>query len=135
MLLAGVSQAGNKELRTSICELGRQEKAMNGASIRLSATYLTDLFEHSSLWDAHCPDLSMNLDWSVMQTHPHDQSLDALDAALQSDVFPPMAMSLSIDVSGRFIAPANKTSRGRLVMEKVWSFRKIPEKLRSKKRL
>jgi hypothetical protein len=116
---SGQSQGGVEQV--SICELAKAGEQMNGRHVRLTAIYLTDLFEISVLKDRRCTSEYVAPNWKSSQ----DPSLDAFDKALYTRPDDPKLTTFSIDVSGIFVWRANENPQGSLIFEKVWSFKRV----------
>lgn len=110
--------------RTSLCKLVNAGEQMNGLHVRLTAIYITDLFENSSLKDRRCPTLYV-VPYDSRQS-PQDQSLEEFDKALYEHQLDFGELTqFSIDVSGKFVWWANNKPHGALIFEKIWSFKRI----------
>lgn len=127
LILSSVSACAQPgETRTSICKLVQSGRKMSGQHVRLTAVYLTDLLEGSSLNDPRCPKKYLDPDWTGSRGNaPHDVSLDAFDKALYARPDDPKLTQFSIDVSGKFVWQAGRKPHGTLMFEKIWSFKRL----------
>jgi hypothetical protein len=109
-------------MRTSICKLQVAGEKLNGRDVRITAVFLSDLFEHSTLVDRRCPQLSFD---PIQTKKPRDPSLEAFDKALAPDSFPPRIVRFIIDVSGKFVWNAKGNRPGGVIFEKIWEFKRV----------
>ncbi|MGH7927076.1 MAG: hypothetical protein ACREQV_04720 [Candidatus Binatia bacterium] len=118
---AASGQGPEEVEQVSICQLAKAGEKMNGRHIRLTAIYLTDLLEISVLKDRRCPSEYFAPNWKLSQ----DPSLDAFDKVLYSRPDDLNLTTFSIDVSGIFVWWVNEKPQGSLILEKVWSFKRV----------
>ena len=116
---AGFAHAS--EIRTSICQLALDGAQMQGRRVRLTATYSTDLLEHSSLNDRRCPRVYLVPNWDGS----HDTSIGIFDTELYAHPNESALTQYRIDVSGKFSWHADAKPHGELVFEKVWTFKRL----------
>jgi hypothetical protein len=101
--------------------LARDNAQMHGRQVRLTAIYSTDLSEHSSLNDRHCPNSYLEPNWDASR----DASVGLFDEALYAHPNDPEPIRYRIDVSGQFWWHSGARPYGELIFGKVWSFERL----------
>lgn len=122
-----------KEVRTTVCELERTGPTMAGKHVRIKAVFVSDHRHYAALIDQTCPRAALSL--SLSGAKDRDKSVDELDEALYS--IPAdyatnplkwgVGTRLLLDISGQFQWTAGERLPGRLVVEKMWSWQRLPQ--------
>ena len=135
LMLAGTTQpsrasddaATENDKPISICELLENGGPAKATRIRVRAHYITDLRHGAYLDDPKCKGLVIQE--GVGMSDPVDASVLRFNEAVQEHMISHPLMEFDIDVSGTYTPrPAGafwgNVAKGRLVLERVWSFRR-----------
>ena len=103
--------------------------------MRVKAIYETDLLEFSSLIDASCPSVVMDIDEPREPAATH-RSVKAFDKAVQGDLGDLRLRRFEVEFTGTFrwdvsTGPRSRhngleTPRGSLELSRVWTFARWP---------
>lgn len=124
---------------TTICALSMGGKEMNGAVVRLKATYSTDLRHGAFLTDPQCELVSVEQGADAADVDP---SVPQFDKAVKGNILDRKARRFAVDISGKFAWSAGDTlhglpsatpngtipSHGVITIEKVWSYERLRRK-------
>lgn len=106
----------------TVCSLSKAGAKMSGKTVRLKATYVSDMLEHSALVDNRCPNDGIAADWRSARdpnTHAFDEALFKVTPNYQEPV------KFNLDVSGTFVWNTDERPRGTLIFHKVWKFDRL----------
>ena len=110
--------AAEKTVRTSICALAQHGRELNGRRVRLTATYVTDLQEYTSLTDPHCPKVHV----APYDAESPDESVERFDKAVKGRMEDLSARRFVVELSGRFTWKGHDEPYGSMTIDRVWSF-------------
>lgn len=123
MLMAAAHADEKLIQKSSVCELAKFGKEMDGRRVRVSAIYMSDQMHGSMLKDQHC--FAEYIDLFRAADGKQDPSIEKFDVAVRGrGLADPELRVFSVDVSGTFHWRVDEVAHGEFLIEKVWRFKR-----------
>lgn len=118
----------DESLITPICSLVGADAPTNGTKVRVSALFLTDYLERSSITDPACPSvrLAIYADPAATKEEVDRYQRLVVTSTMRDYIEDRRTGVYAIDVTGRLVYRKNEQLHAAIYADHVWSFRRLP---------
>lgn len=123
-----VSSHRDESLITPICSLVGADAPTNGTKVRVSAFFLTDYLERSTITDPACPSVRLAIYADPAATKEETERYQRLvvTSTMRDDIENRGTGVYAIDVTGRFVYRKDGQPHAAIYADHVWSFKRLP---------